>query len=277
MDGPPAMSLGVDPVDPDAMKRPPRAVGERILGTGRLVRILLASAVMAAGTLAVLTWAPGPQAKPGEATVAGTMAFVTFVFFQVFNLLNVRHDTRSVFSHETLQNTSAFVATAAVLVLLVVIVETDSLHGLFTTTGLTAGQWLAYVAVGSAILWTGEALKSALRSRACRGGAGPRGGRRPGTGRDVGTGRADPRGGTDRRIRQEDGTGDGPRGVPHRSSPSRLRRGHRARSRVPGRRRPLGSGPSWPPCPSRPPSDAAGHGQVQRSAATRRRRDQPQP
>ncbi|MEV0202977.1 cation-translocating P-type ATPase C-terminal domain-containing protein [Nonomuraea sp. NPDC050691] len=30
MDGPPAMSLGIDPVGPDAMSRPPRPAGERI-------------------------------------------------------------------------------------------------------------------------------------------------------------------------------------------------------------------------------------------------------
>ncbi|MGY0071598.1 cation-translocating P-type ATPase [Streptomyces sp. QTS137] len=166
MDGPPAMSLGIDPVSPDAMRRAPRAAGERILSKQRLTRILLASTVMAAGTLAVLIWAPGPEAELGEATVAGTMAFVTFVFFQVFNLLNVRHDTRSVFSRETLQNTSAFVATGAVIALLIAIVETDALHGFFTTTDLTPGQWLVCAAVGSAILWTGEVLKTVLRARA---------------------------------------------------------------------------------------------------------------
>jgi P-type Ca2+ transporter type 2C len=92
------MSLGVDPVSPDAMRRPPRPARERILTRPRLLRILLASAVMAVGTLAVLATAPGPEPQLGVATVAGTMAFVTFVFFQAFNLLNVRDDTRSVFN-----------------------------------------------------------------------------------------------------------------------------------------------------------------------------------
>ena len=104
MDGPPAMSLGVDPVSPDAMRRRPRPAHEPILTRPRLVRILLASAVMAAGTLLVLANAPGPEPQLGVPTVAGTMAFVTFVFFQVFNLLNVRDDLRSVFSRETLNN-----------------------------------------------------------------------------------------------------------------------------------------------------------------------------
>jgi Ca2+-transporting ATPase len=164
MDGPPAMSLGVDPVSPDAMKRSPRPTGERILTRQRLLRILLAGAVMAAGTLAVLQWAPGPEPRLGEATTAGTMAFVTFVFFQVFNLLNVRHDTRSVFSRETLHNRSAFIAIVAVIVLLVLLVEMDVAHGFVTTTDLTSGQWLVCAAVGSAILWVGELLKIVLRA-----------------------------------------------------------------------------------------------------------------
>jgi len=168
MDGPPAMSLGVDPVSHDAMSRPPRPPRERILTRPRLLRILLASTVMAAGTLAVLVWAPGPEAQLGVPTVAGTMAFVTFVFFQAFNLLNVRNDIRSVFRRETLENTSAFVATGAVVVLLVPVVEMDILHGFFTTTGLTSGQWLVCAAIGSAILWTGELLKIVLRTRARR-------------------------------------------------------------------------------------------------------------
>jgi Ca2+-transporting ATPase len=165
MDGPPAMSLGVDPVSPDAMRRSPRPAHERILTRPRLLRILLASTVMAAGTLIVLTTAPGPMPQLGVPTVAGTMAFVTFVFFQVFNLLNVRSDRRSVFSRETLENHSAFVATAAVILLLVLTVEMEVAHEFMTTTDLTSGQWLACAAIGSVALWVGELVKIVLRAR----------------------------------------------------------------------------------------------------------------
>lgn len=167
MDGPPAMSLGVEPVSADAMSRPPRPRHERILNRQRLLRIGLASTVMAAGTLAVLAWAPGPApTTAGQASVAGTMAFVTFVFFQAFNLLNVRHDTRSAFRRETLENRSAFVATATVVALLVLLVEMDVLHGSFTTTDLTSGQWLTCATVGATILIAGELVKGVLRRQA---------------------------------------------------------------------------------------------------------------
>ena len=96
------------------------------------------------------------------------MAFVTFVFFQAFNLLNVRNDRRSAFSRETLANPSAFVATTAVIVLLTLIVEMDIAHQFFTTTDLTSGQWLACAAIGSAVLWVGELVKIVLRARAWR-------------------------------------------------------------------------------------------------------------
>ena len=162
------MSLGVEPVSADAMSRPPRPRHERILNRQRLLRIGLASTVMAAGTLAVLLWAPGPAPVPGRPSVAGTMAFVTFVFLQVFNLLNVRNDTRSVFRRETLENRSAFAATAVVVILLVLLVEMDVLHGLFTTTDLTSGQWLACAAVGTTILIAGELVKGVLRFQARR-------------------------------------------------------------------------------------------------------------
>jgi P-type Ca2+ transporter type 2C len=64
MDGPPAMSLGVEPVSVDAMTRPPRPMEERLPNRQRLLRIVLASTVMAARTVAMLVWAPGPHPRP---------------------------------------------------------------------------------------------------------------------------------------------------------------------------------------------------------------------
>ncbi|MFI6297319.1 calcium-translocating P-type ATPase, PMCA-type [Nonomuraea sp. NPDC050790] len=160
MDGPPALSLGVDPAGPDVMSRSPRARDERILTTARLLRILLAGTTMAVGTLLVLALAPQP--------VAATMAFVTFVFFQVFNLVNVRNDLRSAFHRETFSNRSTFVAIGIVLVLLAAMVEWPGLHDFFSVTNLSAAQWLICVGVASVILWLGELVKMFLRRAGAR-------------------------------------------------------------------------------------------------------------
>ena len=59
---------------------------------------------MAAGTCWVLLSAPSlfPEAAAASGNFATTLAFTTFVFYQVFNLLNVRSETSSVFSFQTL-------------------------------------------------------------------------------------------------------------------------------------------------------------------------------
>ena len=78
-------------------------------------------------------------------------------------MLLERHGLRV--SRETLRNRSAFVATGAVVALLVLVVELDLLNRVFDTTDLNAGQWLASAAVGSTILLAGEAVKAVTRAR----------------------------------------------------------------------------------------------------------------
>jgi Ca2+-transporting ATPase len=120
---------------------------------------------MAAGTLAVLTLAPGPDAAAGRATVAGTMAFTTFVLFQAFNLLNVRSRETTVFSRRTLSNRALWISLAAILVLQVAAVQVPALQGFFDTTSLTAGEWGVTVAVASSVLWIEEIRKAVSRAR----------------------------------------------------------------------------------------------------------------
>ena len=165
MDGPPALALGLDPAEPGTMSRPPRPSDEPLLTRDRMLRILGLGLVMAAGTLTVLTQASMlfPDSA-GDAAFATTLAFTTFVFFQVFNLLNVRSDTHSVFSLQTFTNRSIWLALAAVIILQVLVVQIDVLQGLFDTTTLTSGQWGLCVLVGSSVLWIEEIRKAIVRA-----------------------------------------------------------------------------------------------------------------
>ena len=165
MDGPPAMALGLDSPDSDVMQRKPRPSDERILTRERWAAISFASVVMAVGTLAVLYWAPGTEAKAGVATVAGTMAFNTFVIFQFFNILNVRSDRNTVFRRETLGNKQLWSALAAVLALQVAVTHFGPMQRLFDSTSISGAQWLVCIAVASSILWLEEARKFVLRRR----------------------------------------------------------------------------------------------------------------
>jgi Ca2+-transporting ATPase len=159
MDGPPAMALGLDKPDRDVMQRKPRPTDERILTTTRWVAISFASVIMAAGTLAVLTLAPGAEPKVDVPTVAGTMAFNTFVLFQFFNILNVRSDRHTVFRRETLSNKHLWSALAAVITLQVGVTHWGPMQRLFDTMSISVAQWLVCLATASSVLWFEELRK----------------------------------------------------------------------------------------------------------------------
>ncbi|GAB2686900.1 cation-translocating P-type ATPase [Thalassiella azotivora] len=162
MDGPPAMALGLDRPDADVMHRPPRPVGEPILTRSRIGRIVLASSVMAVGTLGVLWWAEDSGVGDDQAR---TLAFTTFVLFQVLNLLNVRSRERSVFSRATLTNRALWVSLAAILVLQALVLTVPVLQGFLDTTTLTPAQWVTAAAVASSVLWVEELRKLVARHR----------------------------------------------------------------------------------------------------------------
>jgi Ca2+-transporting ATPase len=166
MDGPPAMALGLDPGDPAQMEQPPRRREERLLTGGRWAAIAFAATVMAAGTLAILAWAPGPEPRAGVPTVAGTMAFATFVFFQFFNILNVRSERESVFRRQTLVNRHLWMALGLVLALQFAVTHIGPLQRLFDLTSLTVGQWITCAAVASSVVVVEELRKLVIRRRA---------------------------------------------------------------------------------------------------------------
>ncbi len=151
MDGPPAMALGLDAGDGDAMSRSPRPTDEPILTRRRWTAIALSAATMAAGTLAILHWAP--------AAIATTMAFNTFVLAQFFNILNSRHDTRSVFHRDTFRNRWLWLALGGVVVLQVLVTHVPVFEHLFTTSPINATDWVVCIAVASAVLWADELRK----------------------------------------------------------------------------------------------------------------------
>lgn len=165
MDGPPAMALGLDRPDFGVMQRRPRPTSERILTKSRWVAVSFASVIMAVGTLLVLAFAPGDAAKAGVATVAGTMAFNTFVLFQFFNILNVRNDRLTVFRKETLSNRNLWTALAAVISLQIGVTHWGPMQRLFDTTSISPSQWIVCVLVASVVLWLEEFRKFVVRTR----------------------------------------------------------------------------------------------------------------
>uniref|UniRef100_A0AAU1ZP82 Cation-transporting P-type ATPase n=1 Tax=Streptomyces sp. NBC_00093 TaxID=2975649 RepID=A0AAU1ZP82_9ACTN len=166
MDGPPAMALAVDPARDDVMRHPPRDPGERILDGRRLLAIGWAGAVMAAGTVTLFAVARS-YVDPDTAL---TMAFTTFVLFQLFNALGARTDEGPVLGRFQLRNRALWLCLAGVLVVQVAVVQLPWAGTVFGTVPLTAGQWALSLGTASTVLlaeYALRAVRSAPRNHRC--------------------------------------------------------------------------------------------------------------
>ena len=159
MDGPPAMALGVDPPQPGIMDGPPRKTTDRILTLRRFGKLATYGTVMMFGTLGVLWWG----LQTGSKTHAQTMAFTTFVLFQVFNAFNARVDKRSTFNANFFRNRILWLALFAVLALQVLAVQWTPAHGIFDVEKLRLEDWLLATLVASSVLVLEELRKLFLR------------------------------------------------------------------------------------------------------------------
>jgi len=157
MDGPPAMALAIDPPRDNVMQRPPRPPRERILDARRLAAITRSGAVMAAGTLAVFAGARHLT----DAATAATMAFTTFVLFQLCNALASRNDGGSVLARHQLHNRILWICLAAVLTLQIIAVQLPVAQGVFDTVPLSPVQWAICLATASTVLLTEHAWRAA--------------------------------------------------------------------------------------------------------------------
>lgn len=166
MDGPPAMALAFDPARRGLMERPPAPRDSAILPLSRLVRLSAFGLLMALGTLGVLWW-EGAGAG-GDMVRARTMAFTTFVMFQVFNVFNARVGGESALGRTALANGKLWAALAGVLALQAVAVHWAPAQALFHTTDLSAREWAIAAALGASILVLEELRKLVRRPRAAQ-------------------------------------------------------------------------------------------------------------
>jgi Ca2+-transporting ATPase len=158
MDGPPAMTLGLEPARAGIMQEPPRRADERILSLARFTRLLFYGVIMAVGTLGLLH-----QARERGPAYALTLAFTTFVLFQLFNVFNARAEFHSAFNQHFFRNGKLWAALVLVLGLQVLVVYWPAAQSIFQTTALSGSDWGRAAAVASAIVLLDEARKLLLK------------------------------------------------------------------------------------------------------------------
>jgi Ca2+-transporting ATPase len=155
MDGPPAMSLSIDPGRADTMSEAPRLAEARILSLRRFGNLFTYGLTMTVGTLGVLFYA----LPRGDAEHANAFAFTTFVLFQVFNVFNARSEKSSAFTGHFFANKMLWLTLCGVCLLQILVIHWTPAQRLFHTTALTVNDWLIAVAVASSVLILEELRK----------------------------------------------------------------------------------------------------------------------
>ncbi|EIJ32985.1 cation-translocating P-type ATPase [Thiothrix nivea] len=156
MDGPPAMTLGVEPARHGIMHDRPRHLEAQILSLARLGRLLLYGVTMMVGTLFMFRHGLENHSE----TYALTLAFTTFVLFQFFNAFNARAEYESVFNANFFRNGKLWLALGAVLALQAMAVHWPPAQSLFNTTDLRWEDWVMSALIAASVLVLDEARKA---------------------------------------------------------------------------------------------------------------------
>ncbi len=136
-DGAPALALGVERGDPDIMDQKPRPVGEPIINRDMVIGIAVQTVAI---TLAVLA-AFQIGLTAGEAH-ARTMAFATLSISELLRAYTSRSERHSLWSIGVFTNKWMQVAVLTSLVVLLAIIYLPFLQPIFSTSFLSANDWL---------------------------------------------------------------------------------------------------------------------------------------
>lgn len=165
MDGPPAQSLGVEPVDPAVMSRPPRSKRARVLTRALIQRVLQSASIIMVGTL--LTYVHEMSTDNKVTARDTTMTFTCFVLFDMFNALTCRSEGKSVLRGEIgfFSNKMFNYAVAGSLIGQLMVIYFPLLQGVFQTEALGFFDLVRLVLVASCVFWVDEGRKLYGRRR----------------------------------------------------------------------------------------------------------------
>ena len=156
MDGPPAQSLGLEPVDHTVLKKPPRKLKEPILTRSLLINVLISAFIITSGTM----WVLRSTMEDGKVTARDTtMTFSCFVFFDMFNALSSRSQERSIFSVGLFSNKVFCLAVALSVLGQLMVIYFPPLQYIFQTEALALSDLIFLTALSSSVFIVSEIKK----------------------------------------------------------------------------------------------------------------------
>ncbi len=159
MDGPPALTLGLEPNYADLMKRKPTSRSESIISKEMLGRITVTAVYMSVVFLCqyVFNFLNIPEEQMTSAL------FAMFVLFQLFNAFNCRElHSGSIFIH-LLKNKIMLWVVGGAFVLQILIIQFAG--AFFGTVPLGLAIWVKLFGIGSSVVVLSELIKCVWRMR----------------------------------------------------------------------------------------------------------------
>jgi Ca2+-transporting ATPase len=150
MDGPPAQSLGVEPVDEKILKAKPRKADDPIVTRALLARCVTSAALIVYLTLKVFS----NELDDGNVTRRDTtMTFMTFVNCDLLNAYACRSSERAFYEVSLFSNPAFLWAVGGSIVGQLLVVYFPPLQEVFQTEALSGSDMMYIVFLSSSILW----------------------------------------------------------------------------------------------------------------------------
>lgn len=162
-DGFPALALGVDPVDPNIMQKPPRPTNESVVTKQRAILMLTQGAFIAFCSLLAFILVLFVEKEGIER--ARTAAFIVLACSQLFHSFNCRNMTESLFKIGIFTNKKLILANFVSFFLLMGVVYVPFLQKVFKTEPLGLFDWFLVIIISSFPLWAMEIIKIFSRKK----------------------------------------------------------------------------------------------------------------
>ena len=157
MDGPPALTLGLEPIRPDLLKHKPTKRNENIISKKMLLRIFV-NGIFISVIFMLQHFKNFLGAAPEE---EATVLFTLFVLFQLFNAFNCRELDDTPMFKNLLKNKLMLGVFLLVLILQGIITQFGA--AVFETVPLSAAMWGKMLLTAFAVIILNEGIKAVKR------------------------------------------------------------------------------------------------------------------
>ena len=159
-DGLPALALAAEPAEKDIMKHPPRRPDESVFAKGLGIHVLWVGFFIGVVTIATQWFA-----IEASDTSWQTIVFTVLCFSQLWHVLAIRSETRSLFKIGFFSNKFMVLAILVTVLLQLAVIYVPFLNKFFHTQPLTLAEMLTATGVAAIVFFVVEIEKTVKRIR----------------------------------------------------------------------------------------------------------------